>query len=317
MLTELNETNKKLRELDRFKEDMTATLVHDLKTPLSAIVALSANTTKKELQLFKNAGKRMLLLVQNILDVYKYENTALKLKTERATPHSIVTPALENTLFWFNHRELKLNYTKDDTSLFEADKNLLARVVENLMTNAIKYSSKGGAISIKTNLSDGSIIFSITNDGDSIPSEEQENIFERFQQLKPTMLGTSSSTGLGLAFCKMVVTAHHGEIIMNSTKKNGTIFSFSIPIKQDVKKPENKPLEIYLSDDEKRSLQHLYPALIKMEVNEISKFSELSDTIKKQKLGNINWLNELTNAVYSCDKVMYMKLVNMIKDNSN
>ncbi|MDC0584763.1 sensor histidine kinase [Bacteroidales bacterium] len=313
MLSALNMSNQKLQALSKFKEDMTATLVHDLKTPLSAIVNLEIETDKQHLGLFKNAGRKMLLLVQNILDVYKYENSEIKLSVSNTSPQDVIQPAIESVLYWIKYKRITLNYSLTNHILFEGDTHLLSRVIENILSNAVKYTKNEGSITIETVLQNDHIVFSVNNTGEPISEEKQNTIFQKFNQHNSKMLGKSSSSGLGLAFCKMIVSAHQGKISIKSNKDDGTTVSFYIPVNQEIKDIANDTNTPQLTENERIELQEVYPKLSNMEVNEISRFKKIFAYMQENKLANKNWLIQLESSVYACNKEKFHKLIEQIK----
>ena len=119
-----------------------------------------------------------------------------------------------------------------DLPALYADEEKLLRTLVNLLGNALKFTPVGGTITLSARPSDQekALIFSVTDTGEGIPAEAFERIFEKFGQVESRMAGRTTSTGLGLTFCKMVVEAHGGRIGVESVLGQGSTFAFTIPL---------------------------------------------------------------------------------------
>jgi two-component system clock-associated histidine kinase SasA len=126
----------------------------------------------------------------------------------------------------------------EDLPLVFADLSISQRVLENLLDNAVKFSPKGGTISVGAKpYNDHSIIVRIADNGPGIPVEKQQTIFDRYAQLENTSSSDRSGFGLGLTFCYLAVQAMDGTIWVESDGSSGTTFLFTLPIYQEEKEP--------------------------------------------------------------------------------
>ena len=226
----LQTANKKLTDLLQFKERMTGMIVHDLKNPLSNILNsyLIPDNDFRE-QLITQSGYDMLKLVENILDVYKLEETEMKIEKELVDIHEMLRMNLVETALYIKEKELTMNLPQKDIPAIWADKRILKRIFSNLLSNAVKYSPQSGTIYIRFEIINGKDTrISIYNQGPAIPMDKQEQIFEKFRQHESRNIGITTSTGLGLSFCKMAVEAHDGEIGVIS-EDEGAEFWFILP----------------------------------------------------------------------------------------
>lgn len=228
---ELISTNESLVKLSQFKQDMTNLVVHDLKNPLSTIVNIDMfNDDSNQIKIVKQAGFKMLNLVQNILDVYKYESTEIELSKENIDLLEILNNAKEEVEFSAKLREIDIRIEIDNRIVLNADAEILRRVFVNILSNAVRYSIRDSIINIYCCIyEENNLKVSIHNFGSYIPIEMREHIFEKYGQVEEKSQGKMNSTGLGLAFCKLAVEAHNGIIGVNSDEVEGTTFWFTLP----------------------------------------------------------------------------------------
>jgi len=225
----LQSANKKLTNLLEFKERMTGMIVHDLKNPLNNILnshVIPDNEIRE--QLIMQSGYDMLNLVENILDIYKLQGTEMKIRKEPVNIYEILQSDLVEVALYITEKKLTMKLPPDDMHEIMADKKLLKRIFSNLLSNAVKYSPEHGIIFIGFEINGKDVRISIQNQGPAIPKDKQDYIFENFGQYEPRSMGKSSSSGLGLSFCKMAVSAHQGKIGVIS-EGQGAEFWFVLP----------------------------------------------------------------------------------------
>ena len=228
---ELEITNKKITQLSNFKEDMTNMIIHDLKSPLNAIINVKQFKDKKlGINLIQQSGYKMLNLVKNILDVYRYENTKIDLIKGKVLLNDIIEKAIEEIDFSANRRAIKIERPKGLNCLLEVDEEIIRRVFVNLLSNGVKFSPKEGTIKIEASIKKNDLLkVIISNEGEGIPVEMQNLIFDRFGQVEHQIQSEQHSSGLGLAFCKMAIEAHGGAIGVVSEAEIGVEFWFTLP----------------------------------------------------------------------------------------
>ncbi len=230
--TELKLQNEKLIELGQFKESMMNMVVHDLKTPLSTMINLSKFAVGAEiLPLLSQSARQMLNLVNNILDINRYEKAALEPVLSTENLFSIYSEVFEEFEYFLKEKKILVVCEIPDNVIVSVDKDLIKRVFVNLLDNAIKYSPLKGKITINLDLEqETSTVVHITNEGPSIPSKHHQTIFKKYVQVGQLNKVTGKSTGLGLTFCKLAIEAHGGKIGVNSSGEFGVDFWFSIPM---------------------------------------------------------------------------------------
>lgn len=220
-------------------EDLVSTMTHDLKTPL-----IAAKTSYRHLQedyfgkltedqkqiinLLAQSNAHTLRLINNLLSVFKYESQSYKLLLEQTEISKFLNGALDEVKLFLQDKKINLKVTKTNFQ-FICDPFEIERVIVNLLTNAIKYTSDGGSIELQAvKDEDGNVIISVKDTGIGISGEDLPNLFERFWQSKRSNLN-SGGTGLGLYLSRQIIEAHGGKIWAESMLGKGTTISFKIP----------------------------------------------------------------------------------------
>jgi signal transduction histidine kinase len=222
----LNESYEKLNRLQRFRDEMTHMIVHDLKSPLSNVsttlgiirVLLEEHGIgpgSEEEALLAGAelsAEQMARLIANLLDLHRLEEGRLQV---HLAPLDLA-PTLRERCQQVEARlaQKRLGFAADIPEHLppaQADDSLFARVVDNLLDNAIKYTPSGGSISLSVQPDNGCVVVRVADNGPGIPEFDRERVFEKFEQLSGDRRG-DFGVGLGLAFCKMAVQAQGGRI---------------------------------------------------------------------------------------------------------
>lgn len=225
-------------KLEQLRDDLTHMIVHDLKTPLSGITGITdlllkqmlgpiSDEQKKYIETIEISSKKLTNLIMDLLDIKKIEDNKLELKKALFPASELV-----NNLAWLemtSRREGKelAFYFEPDLSIF-GDQGVITRVLENLIGNAIKHTPKQGRIGLSIRPDNGHILFEVTDSGEGIPSQYLDRIFDKFFKVEKQEYRTKIDTGLGLAFCKMAVEAHGGNISVASDPNKETRFSFKL-----------------------------------------------------------------------------------------
>lgn len=307
--SQLATQNKHLEDLDQFKRTFIGTVVHDLKNPLGQIIT---NTGDK---IIRHLAGRMLLLVTNLLDVEKYDEAQIHINKELHSLNEILNQAVDN--FDISLKEKNLNITIQTKDIIvHADRDLMIRVMENLLSNAIRFSSLNDTIEIiATMQTNNTALVSISNHGSHIPEEELELIFDKYRQAQVIHPSGYRSTGLGLTFCKMIVEAH-GYSIKAENQSGGVRFSFNLEAELTSEQQlslEKKTVELPpFSADEIMQLKSVVILLKNKEIYQVSEIvavlNELPDTdehIRKFK-------NEIIDAVFNSNASLYRQLLDSV-----
>ena len=241
-MSELQESYRRLQELEKLRDDITHMIIHDLRTPLTSViggmqtleVVGDLNTDQREmLDIALLGGETLLGMINDLLDVEKMESGSMPLDYAVQSPAGLVASAVRQIAWLAESNKLTL-ISKIGAELppLWGDENKLRRTLVNLLGNAIKFTPSGGTITIDASYSveTRSILFAVSDTGEGIPAESYERIFEKFSQVATRQGGRTLSTGLGLTFCKLTVEAHGGHIAVESVLGQGSTFRVTLPV---------------------------------------------------------------------------------------
>ena len=238
----LEESYRKLRELEKVRDDLMKMIVHDLKTPLTSVLAtleMAADgefgavtlDLKRALGAAETQAEDLLSLIGDLLEVAKVEETGMVLNPVPIAPAALVAELVHEWDVRFLQEEAVVTtFVHEDTPTFYADRPLLKRVFANLLQNALTHSGRAIELKITARGSDEGVVFSVEDNGPGIPQEFQEVIFQKFGRVKTANVPRVRSSGLGLAFCKLVVDTHGGRIWVRSEPGKGSTFYLQFPL---------------------------------------------------------------------------------------
>jgi signal transduction histidine kinase len=241
---ELAGAYRNLQASEALRADLTDMVVHDLRSPLSGInlsIDMLAESFKdpdkkafqdRFIENARSSIRRMLNLINQLLDMTRLE--AGQLELNRASLHISDLLTARATAFAVQSEANRVNLVVEPANGLPdvyADESFIGRVLDNLIDNALKYTSSGGTISLLANANGREVIVQVQDTGEGIPSDSLNTIFEKYAQVKnQDNKETRQGTGLGLPFCRLVVEAHNGRIWVDSTVGTGSTFSFTLPI---------------------------------------------------------------------------------------
>jgi two-component system sensor histidine kinase KdpD len=234
--------NEELIALEEMRENLVNMIVHDLKAPLGEIMAnldlLSyaqlESQDKECLDSATQGSENLLRMILNLLDVRRMEEGRLKLHCEEFDVGSIIEEVVKKYKTTIKQKEIEVKTVIDEeVSAWTADRSLIERVLINLLSNAIRYSHRGGEVEIVSEYHQGEQLkIEVKDNGEGIPKKFQREIFEKFSQLDSGHSMRKNSTGLGLTFCKLAVETHQGKIWVESEEGRGSRFIFLLPLKK-------------------------------------------------------------------------------------
>jgi signal transduction histidine kinase len=240
----LEDTLRKLREVEKMRDDLMKMIVHDLKTPLTSVLATMemlidgdfgevTESQKKMIGDAESKAEDLLALIGDLLEVSRIEEATMTLDLQPIAPAALLNEILHEWSIRFQQESATATVdVSDDAPVFEADKALLKRVLGNLVQNALTHSSNAVTLQLSARRDGDGILFTIADNGPGIPPEYHEVIFRKFERVKNPTIPRTRSSGLGLAFCKLVVDAHGGRIwVQSAGEGKGSSFHFSLPTK--------------------------------------------------------------------------------------
>lgn len=227
-------------EVDKMKTELVSTVSHELRTPLSSVLGFTELLMHKELAPKKQQkylgtihkeAKRLTNLINHFLDLQKMESGNLSYKMEEVSMSEIALETISSFSTLEKHDITLID--KTGNGMIYADKERLAQVMTNVLSNAIKFSPDGGNIKITLKNEGNQLTMSVHDSGIGIPAEALPKLFSKFQRVDNSEQRKIGGTGLGLAICREIIHAHSGEIWIDSEKGLGTTVSFSIPVQAD------------------------------------------------------------------------------------
>lgn len=242
---QLRIAKEKAEESDRLKSSFLANVSHEIRTPMNAIlgfsdILLDASIQKEDslkfLSLIRSSGESLLALINDIIDISKIESGQFNIVIGKFDLHLLFDKIshIASTLINTYNRDIELIIEKgvDQASLFiESDQYRLEQIINNLISNAIKFTSRGHVILSYTIPDNNTLEIRVTDTGRGISKEDQGVIFERFRQINPDPKINIGGTGLGLAISKSITELLGGTICVDSAPDQGATFRVRIPCK--------------------------------------------------------------------------------------
>jgi len=235
---ELEHAYEGLQALDRLKDEFISMSAHELKTPLTSMFSLSQQMSGKELgELTKKQEKALGIIsrgverlrgsVEKILEISRLESGRMELYKEKLQLSALIQAVAVRTKPLAELKKISLTQEIPELPLVEADGGRMATVLTNLIENAIKFTPKGGKVTVEAEHGGDQVIVRVRDTGVGIAKKDLPKLFTKFFQVDHTKLGA----GLGLSICKRLVEAHGGEIWCESGLEKGSTFSFTLPVK--------------------------------------------------------------------------------------
>jgi PAS domain S-box-containing protein len=242
MVSVLSDVTKQ-RELERLKTDFVSNVTHELRTPLATIqnsIALMLDkstgplteTQEKFLSLIKRNLERLQHLVDDILDLSKIEGRKMRLNPKPSSMESIINEVCESMIAWARTKNITIEkLIPNDLPWIQIDALRIIQVLNNIIGNAIKYTTQFGKITVEAKFEkkNKQIVVSVADTGIGIAKEDLSKIFDKFQQVGEKVWTDLGGTGLGLSIAKEIIDLHGGEIWVESEKGKGTKFTFTLP----------------------------------------------------------------------------------------
>ncbi len=230
-----------LRKLERVRRDFVANVSHELKTPLTAIQGFAETLLAgaiddpqnrvRFLEIILEHSRRLARLTDDLLRLSKMDADRLELEIQRLGVSHFVESCVETAQRPAAEKDLRISVNlQQRLPDIAADRRRLAEVLQNLLDNAIQYTSPGGQIMLSASADAGEVKFTVSDTGIGIPQADQPRIFERFYRVDVARSREVGGTGLGLAIAKHLVEAHGGRIWVESEVGQGSQFYFTVPI---------------------------------------------------------------------------------------
>ena len=239
---ELEVQNERLLELDRLKDEFVALVSHELRTPLTSIrgyleLVLDGEAGKvtdeqrQFLGVVERNANRLLDLVGDLLFLAQIEAGKLTLEVGAVDLAAVAAESVETSRPLAEEKDITLTLATSPLPLLAGDRARLAQLLDNLVSNAIKFTPEGGRVDVRASSARGNAVLEVRDTGMGISADEQEQVFERFFRTSRATEQAIQGTGLGLAISKAIVHAHGGRITLASNEGEGATFRVVIPLR--------------------------------------------------------------------------------------
>lgn len=302
---DLQTAYNKQKELEQFKESMVGMIAHDLKNPLVSIIRRASGEKSSDLDQIHHSSQHMLNLIENMLGTLRFENSKIQINSNHFPIAKIIDDVIKDLKPIANENGVRLVNTLRQEYIIDADEQLIHRVLNNLISNAIKYSDFDSQVEIKAMELTDEIKISVQDYGEGIPGKDLKKIFESFQQSEARSFGGAASTGLGLTFCKLAINAHKQKLEVESEVGKGTVFSFNLPKVSTGDEIVTSQIDIdspiTFKETEREMWLEFYEKMKGLQIYEAGKWSELADLIIKDNAHNQSIYEFIMNIVTKHD----------------
>jgi len=249
---ELQERNSQLQELQELREQLVHMIIHDLRSPLTGLLGEAEllrlklkeelyNSVMQEVDGILASGWHLRDMITRILDISRMEANQMPVKFETVDLRELVQTSLECRWMRFDPARLEFQHPSRAVQTL-CDTDLVSRIVENLVSNAMKFSGENGRVRVVLEKEEnGDSILEVHDNGPGIPPELHGKIFDKFAQVQKEKGANRYSSGLGLTFCKMAAEAQNGSIHLQNKQEGGSVFRLRLPGGSGKEPVENTP----------------------------------------------------------------------------
>jgi len=236
--SELEERNRELQ----LKKTLAQTLVHDLKSPLTTVLGnldladmrcKGREELSEPLRRGRENGRRMLKMILDLLDVEGIEDGQLEPEFDRLDATEIVSASVEDAQLSARQKDVILALEAPERLELRADPDLMRRVLDNLVANALRNTPQGKSVRVEVSLQAEGVEIVVSDEGPGIPVEHREQVFDKYGQTELRQRGSRLNRGLGLTFCRLALEAHGGKIHVDSSASGGASFHAWLPQLQE------------------------------------------------------------------------------------
>jgi two-component system sensor histidine kinase VicK len=239
--------NTEMKRLDDMRKEFVANVSHELRTPLTTVKSYTetllegaledSKTAKEFLDIINNEADRMSFLVRDLLQLSRFDNGQIEFNYSCVNVNEFISENIRQSRIHAENKNQELSFTQTDTPLFvNADRDRITQVLNNIITNAIKYSPEGSKINVWAEEDEDYVRICVKDNGMGISKEDLPRIFERFYRVDKARSRAMGGTGLGLAIAKEIMEKHGGKITAESEMHHGTKMTLWFSKKTNLKK---------------------------------------------------------------------------------
>ena len=245
MAEEIRKLMDKERATEKSKNELITNVAHDLRTPLTSILGylellestpnIDAKVRENYIEIALIKSKRLRMLIDDLFGLTKMSHGKLSMEVGKLDIVKLLDQMLEEFYPTFSSAGLSYELRSNvNSKIIIADGNLIARLFENLINNAVKYGAEGKKVIVEVDVEGDNVVVDVINYGHIIPEKELDMIFDRFYRVEQSRASTTGGTGLGLAIVKNIVEIHGGNISVTSDFISGTIFKVKLKADFDI-----------------------------------------------------------------------------------
>ena len=234
-----------LKEADRIKTEFFVNISHELRTPINVIFSatqmeeimlksyLSDSASEdnfKYVKMMKQNCYRLLRLIENLIDITKFENGYYTLNKSNNDIISLIEEVVSSVAGYIENKDISVIFDTDiEEKIIALDPEKIERIILNLLSNSVKFTPSGGSISVKIQDHKDNVCIKIKDTGSGIPEDKLQSIFDRFVQVDKSLNRSHEGSGIGLSIVKSLVEQHGGKIFVKSIESQGSEFSIHLP----------------------------------------------------------------------------------------
>jgi signal transduction histidine kinase len=320
----LREAYEEIKRLESFRQQMVQMMIHDLKNPLNVILNLTDSDVipARPKSVIRQISFEMLDLILNLLEVQKFKEMKMKVEYENLHLNSLVKSITDKLTLLFINSSIELKTSVSQTCWINADRHIVNRILTNILSNSIKYTPSGGEIQLIARQNEDDILFEIKDNGNGIPEDQINSVFEMYRQGEKMEDLYNSSTGIGLAYCKLAVEALGGKIGIKSEYGKGTMVWFTLRagrVAENIYPADITGLveiripEFGLTDKDKEVIS---PYIADLKLINICQVSEILSVTKKitcfENARIMRWKESVEETLFSANEKSYRELINII-----
>ncbi len=228
------------KQIDKLKNEFVSTVSHELRTPLTSIrgslglvvggaLGEIPDSIKEMLVVAENNAKRLLLLINDILDMQKIEVGEISFRFEEMDLTVLIKDSIKENEAYANEYDVEFIYEYDlDNAYVFGDRDRLMQVMVNLLSNAVKFSPRGSVVKIRLFRKNKFLCVSVVDTGPGIPEDFQSKLFDKFTQSDSSVTRIKGGTGLGLTITKAIIERHNGKLSFKTSREEGTVFTVEL-----------------------------------------------------------------------------------------